>query len=52
VDTKFDRCYQVMETDDRRLLDEWMVRWSDLVDFEVHQVLTSPEAMTAIAPRL
>ena len=52
VDTKFDRCYQVMETDDRRLLDEWMARWSDLVDFEVHQVLTSPEAMTVIAPRL
>ena len=52
VDTKFDRCYQVMETDDRRLLDEWMARWSDLVDFEVHQVLTSPQAMTAIAPRL
>lgn len=52
VDTKFERCYQLMETDDRRLLDEWMVRWSDLVDFEVHQVLTSAEAMAAIAPRL
>jgi hypothetical protein len=37
-------CYQVMETADRALLDEWMRRWSDLVEFEVHAVITSPEA--------
>lgn len=43
------RCYQVMECGDRRLLDEWMARWADLVDFEVHPVLTSPEAAAAVA---
>lgn len=37
-------CYQVMETTDRALLDEWMSRWSDLIDFEVHPVITSQEA--------
>ena len=37
-------CYQVMETADRHLLDEWMSRWKDLVDFEVHAVVTSSEA--------
>jgi hypothetical protein len=37
-------CYQVMETADRALLEEWMNRWRDLVDFEVHAVITSPEA--------
>ena len=37
-------CYQVMETEDRALLDEWMANWADLVDFEVHPVITSPEA--------
>ena len=52
VDTNFERCYQIMETDDRRLLDEWIARWSDIVDFEVHPVITSAEAVTAIAPRL
>ncbi len=52
VDEKLERCYQVMETDDRRLLDEWMANWSDLVDFEVHQVITSAEAAEKIAPRL
>ena len=45
-------CYQVMECDDRRLLDEWMERWSDLVEFEVVPVMTSAEAMAAVAPRL
>lgn len=37
-------CYQVMECDDRELLDPWLRAWSDLVDFEVHPVITSPEA--------
>jgi len=37
-------CYQVMETADRALLDAWMGRWSDLVEFEVHPVITSQEA--------
>jgi len=37
-------CYQLMETEDRSLLEVWIGRWSDLVDFEVHAVLTSAEA--------
>jgi len=37
-------CFQVMETADRALLDEWMNHWSDLVDFEIHPVLTSQQA--------
>ena len=52
VDEKFQLCYQVMETHDRRLLDQWMSRWSDLVDFEVFPVMTSKEAAEKIAPRL
>jgi hypothetical protein len=38
------RCYQVMETDDRRLLDDWIRSWEDLVAFEVLPVVTSAEA--------
>lgn len=45
-------CYQVMQCDDRALLDEWMSRWSDLVRFKVVPVITSAEAVGAIAPRL
>jgi len=29
VETNFDRCFQVMECDDERLLHEWADRWSD-----------------------
>jgi hypothetical protein len=37
-------CYQVMECDDRALLDQWIAAWDDLVGFEVHPVITSAEA--------
>jgi hypothetical protein len=46
------RCYQVMECDDRALLDQWMSSWADIVDFEVYPVLTSADAAAAVAPRL
>lgn len=44
VTTDLARCYQVMECDDRALLDAWIARWSDLVEFEVIAVITSQEA--------
>lgn len=46
------RCYQVMETDRRELLDEWIEYWSDLVDFEVIPVITSAAARVSVEPRL
>ena len=46
------RCYQVMECDDRDLLERWMARWRDLIDFEVIPVLTSAQAVEQIAPHL
>jgi hypothetical protein len=52
VDEKLERCYQLMETADRKLLEEWMAKWRDLVDFEVHAVVTSKEASERIAARL
>ncbi len=42
-------CYQVMECDDRGLLDEWIAAWSDIVDFEVHTIVTSAEAAASAA---
>jgi len=52
VQTDFRICYQVMECDDPALLQEWISRWSDLVDFEVIPVMASQEAAEAIRPRL
>ncbi len=46
------RCFQIMECEERGLLDEWIANWSDLVDFEVVPVVTSAEAAAAVAPRL
>ena len=52
VDDQYQRCYQLMETHDRGLLDQWMARWTDLVEFEVYPVMPSKEAAERIAPRL
>lgn len=46
------RCFQVMECDDRKLLDQWIAEWDDLIDFEVIPVITSDEAVAAVGPRL
>jgi hypothetical protein len=45
-------CYQIMDAPDRALLDRWIARWADLVDFDVIPVITSAEAQAAVAPRL
>src|SRR6185503_8867610 len=47
VDTKLERCYQLMERDDSQLLHDWMAQWNDLVDFEVYPVITSAAAADA-----
>ena len=52
VTESLDRCYQVMETENRALLDQWIANWNDVVDFEVHPVIISKEAAEKIAPRL
>ena len=44
-------CFQVMEAPDRAHLDEWLARWSDLVDFEVVEVISSAEAAEAAKGR-
>lgn len=48
VSADLTRCYQVMETSDPALLDEWLARWSDLVEFEVVPVLASVEAAARV----
>ena len=42
------QCFQVMECEDPRLLEEWTSRWSDLVEFEILPVVTSTEAADAV----
>lgn len=52
VDEKLERCFQLMETTDRRLLDEWIANWNDIVEFEIYPVISSEEASARISPRL
>jgi hypothetical protein len=49
VDAKLERCFQLMDTDNPGLFEEWIARWRDLVDFEVHPVITSAEAAERVA---
>ena len=39
-----DRCFQLMETDDPALFDEWIAAWADLAQFEVVPVISSVAA--------
>ena len=52
VDANLRHCYQLMETASPALLDHWIAQWSDIVDFEVHAVISSAEAAERIGPRL
>ena len=52
VTSDMTKCYQLMECEDRRLLEQWIARWNDLVDCEVVPVITSAEAAERVASRL
>jgi hypothetical protein len=43
-DGTFDRCFQLMETDDPSLFDVWLDQWRDLGAYEVFPVITSADA--------
>lgn len=49
VDADLKCCYQVMETDQAALLEQWIAQWNDIVDFEIHPVITSAEAAEAVS---
>ena len=49
IDTEFKKCFQLMETDDARVFDEWTANWNDIVDFEIFPVMSSTEAAEKIA---
>ena len=52
VETNFDRCFQLMECGDPRLLEQWADHWRDLVEFEFVPVRRSKEAAELISTEL
>ena len=45
IDLDFQICYQLMQTEDFALFDQWIDNWRDLMDFEIVPVRTSVEAV-------
>lgn len=43
-----DRCFQLMETDDVSLFDQWTASSNDLVAFEIIPVISSAEAAARV----
>ncbi len=52
VDAGFERCFQLMECDDLRLFQEWILQWQDLVEFEVIPVVPSKETTALVTKTL
>jgi Protein of unknown function (DUF3303) len=52
VECNFDRCFQLMECSDERLLEAWADHWRDLVEFEFVPVRRSKEAVEIITREL
>ncbi len=52
TEANFDRCFQLMECDDARLLQAWAARWSDLIEFEFIAVVPSKETAETLEPLL
>jgi len=50
VDSTGTRCFQLMEAPHAQLLDTWMRRWDDLIEFEVIPVLTSSDFWAKTQP--
>jgi Protein of unknown function (DUF3303) len=52
IEANFDRCFQLMECSDARLLQEWVINWSDLTEFEIVPVVPSEETREVMRPHL
>ncbi|MBI3503363.1 MAG: DUF3303 family protein [Proteobacteria bacterium] len=53
IEPNFDRCFQLMECDDLRLLQEWILGWRGAgITFEIVPVVPSKETQAVVAPHL
>lgn len=52
IEANFDRCFQIMECDDASLLQQWVLHWSDLIEFEIVPVVASADTREMIEPQL
>ena len=48
VESSLGRCFQLMECNDARLFQQWVVQWQDLVEFEIIPVVPSKETYESV----
>lgn len=48
IEANFERCFQLMECDDASLLQEWILKWDDLVEFEIIAVAESKKTTETV----
>jgi Protein of unknown function (DUF3303) len=44
---RFARCFQLMETEDPSLFDQWIANWNDLMEFEIVPVVSATKLLPA-----
>ena len=52
IEANFDRCFQLMECQDPRLLQQWVLHWREYADFEIVPVVPSKETRETVEPLL
>ncbi|MBA2338846.1 MAG: DUF3303 family protein [Pyrinomonadaceae bacterium] len=52
IEVSFERCFQLMECNDPRLFQEWILQWQDLMEFEVIPVTPSKETTELVTKML
>jgi hypothetical protein len=52
ITADYGRCFQIMECDDITRLQEWVMQWGDLVQFEIVPISPSADTTAAIKKHL
>ena len=52
IEPSFNRCFQLMECNDACLLQQWVLQWQDLMEFEIVPVVPSKDTRRVIDPLL
>lgn len=48
IEPNFDRCFQLMECTDLALMQQWVMSWSDLAEFEIVPVSASKDTAPVV----
>ena len=52
IEASFGRCFQLMECDDARLLQQWILSWEGMWEAEIVPVVQSQETQEVVQPFL